>query len=127
MMRLEEKDVVRLDDVYTQGEECFGLASSYYGDDGDMDGYFTACDSRYSHLDGVFNLTDFSPVELTEEELTYQKYDSNIVTWEKVDGGYLLTVRGEYAKFTGRVKYVHELQHAMRVCGYEKLADNYKI
>lgn len=126
MMRFEDNDIVLLDDTYTQGEECFGRASSFYEYQGKADGNFTANDSRYSHLDGVFPIEAFLPVRLTAEDIKHQGYDRGIVAWEKVNGGFLLSVRGE-SSFTGRVNYVHELQHALRVCGFEQLADNFKI
>ena len=35
--------------------------------------------------------------------------------------------KGLYADIIIPIKYVHELQHALRLCGFNELADNFKI
>ena len=38
-----------------------------------------------------------------------------------------LCIKTECYLFDGEVKYVHELQHALRLCGLNDLADNFKV
>jgi len=88
-------------------------------------------------VDGVVGKKDINsltPIPLTPEILekngwgcynTYQKYSNSNVSFElrrNKDGGFVIEVDGyEYGHgaFT-LISYVHELQHALRLCGIER-------
>lgn len=90
--------------------------------------------------DGRFPQEHFEPIPLTPEilekngfELTksgdfYKLIDSNFDWSVEISNndnriGY---VSGD-GSVTKRFNYAHELQHALRLCGLNKLADNFKI
>lgn len=84
--------------------------------------------------ENVYNENTFEPIPLTPEILeknewrcfnTYYKYTHPIAPFDirqQIDGGYAIEVDAdEYGIATILyIQYVHELQHALRLCGIEK-------
>lgn len=80
----------------------------------------------------------FEPIPLTQEII-----DNNRTIFERPHGSilgiqlnpdnrddhslYFYAMLGDEEHMRIRVKYVHELQHALRVAGFKDLADNFKI
>lgn len=72
--------------------------------------------------DGKVNvLIDLEPIPLTDEFLLNNKIEFNAYD------GYHVEIRANGKQFVGRVSYVHEIQHALRLCGLDDKADNIKI
>ena len=73
------------------------------------------------------------PIPLTEEILKKNGYVENKGAWwlksdlftlnEFIKGGYCSSAFHEQVI----INYVHELQHALRLCGLNDMADNFKI
>ena len=100
-----------------------------------LNGDLIAIDKIYSD---VFS---YEPIPLTEETLKANgfcnpKYDDgadveHILAYDK-DGFLCLNKHRDYYYISSKnayihIKYVHELQHALRLCGLTKLADSFKI
>ena len=70
----------------------------------------------------------FSPIPLTAEilerngfqQISTNKYISSIVTIAVFAEEFLITIKSENAKIMVVIKYVHELQHALRLAGIKK-------
>lgn len=83
--------------------------------------------------DGRFPQNHYEPIPLTEEMLKANGFVYNKGCWwfgkslfmlnEFIDGGYCASAFHEQVF----INYVHELQHALRICGLNELADNFKI
>lgn len=81
----------------------------------------------------VRSLCEFEPIPLTAEILEKNGfvveprycYDEPLQYCEIVDGLWI-NISGENY-FEGKLEYVHELQHALRLCGLTELADNFKV
>lgn len=76
----------------------------------------------YGESDPVHELT-------AEDEELYESVDDYM---KSTCRGYMFTVVGNNglvkdARVTKYIRYVHELQHILRVCGLDKLANNFKI
>lgn len=103
------------------------------------------CDEADCLYDGLSNL---KPIPLTEEilkangfnklDLTIgnyalkleekEKYDIHTILWGGVFNGRMeFKVICEYIHIDKKIRYVHELQHALRLCGLSELADNFKV
>lgn len=75
----------------------------------------------------------YEPVPLTEEVLKANGFVYNKGCWwfrkelftlnEFIDGGYCAAAFQEQVF----INNVHELQHALRLCGFDELADNFKL
>lgn len=75
------------------------------------------------------------PIPLTEEILKANGFETNgekdaiwyrvgtLFNLETEDGSFVKDMCGEKVTFS----YVHEVQHALRSCGLNELADNFKI
>lgn len=77
--------------------------------------------------------TFFSPISICKEtlELNDNELGSDAFVWRLDKNGFFFSIHatsGEHdLSFTGYLEYVHELQHALRLCGHEEFADNFKI
>lgn len=87
-------------------------------------GAFEMCTMSYSRS------CEINPIPLTPEILEKNGFRCYGDNWGY--GAFIFAVRGEY--FIGSVccetffiKYVHKLQHALRLCGLEELATNFKV
>jgi hypothetical protein len=77
----------------------------------------------------------FQPIEITKEilELNEDEVGSDAFSWQpyKKDG-FLFSIHStdctfSNCDFTGQLKYVHEIQHVLRLCGFNQFADDFKI
>lgn len=119
------KDTVKIDGIYFD-KELFCLVAT----------------------DGRFPQAYFEPIPITEEilkangfkklDLTIgnyalkleekEKYDIHTILWGGVFNGRMeFKVIGEYIHIDKKIRYVHELQHALRLCGLNDLADCFKV
>lgn len=58
------------------------------------------------------------------------KYDVHTILWGGVFDGRMdleFKVMGEHIHIDKKIRYVHELQHALRLCGLDEIADNLKL
>lgn len=109
-----------------------------------------------SHDDEWISACNAYPIPLTEEILKANGFEFGLTSeqecfcamhascgasaeksWVKEDGGgeyciswqdnnvYVSNLHDRY--YQGKCEYVHELQHALRLCGLDELADNFKI
>lgn len=68
------------------------------------------------------------PIPLTEEILEANGFETDEVQYEFYDGYNFLLANGKgISVAVGSIWYVHELQHALRLCGLNELADNFKV
>ena len=68
---------------------------------------------------------DFALLWLKEKRtyIELRNFNKTIAIWFD----YIMPNDGVYADIVFPVKYVHELQHALRLCGLNELANNFKI
>ena len=82
----------------------------------------------------LFRAYEFEPIPLTPEilekngwnhsnRLMITRIDDNDFYWSEELGGILY--KNQYNMCN--CKYVHNLQHALRLCGFDEIADNFKI
>lgn len=84
----------------------------------------------------LFRAYEFEPIPLTEEILkangfihkeTMEEWwhEEYVPAWGMRMSDFELTDEFEFGR--AKITYVHELQHALRLCGLSELADNFKI
>lgn len=101
----------------------------------DFDGVVEISESEDSEVEIPYD--DIKPISLTPEILKKNgwvwrtRYDIESLKLLSEDGHCLMSLTyGKKISVGGHeieIKYVHELQHALRLCGLEDLADNFKI
>ena len=93
-------------------------------------------DAKFAIIDfmhGTFSRVD--PIPLTAEILEKNNLPSNRVAWWYADDfedaddriTYEIHISEGALGINGFMWYVHELQHALRLCGLNDLADNFKV
>lgn len=73
-------------------------------------------------------ISDITPIPLTTEilkkngfqQISITEYVSGKVTISILIEGFLIIIKSGNARVKITIKYVHELQHALRLCGIEK-------
>lgn len=77
----------------------------------------------------TFREKDVYPIRLDESMLMQNNFNPEIVTWWRLEGEdfFKITIMNENTSLCTKVEYVHELQHALRLCGLSELANNLKI
>lgn len=72
---------------------------------------------------------DVYPIRLDESMLMQNNFNPEIVAWwrPKVEDFFKIEIKNENTSLCMQVKYVHELQHALRLCGLSELADKFII
>ena len=84
-----------------------------------------------SHLTNIFTFRekDVYPIILDESMLMQNNFNPEIVSWWRPEGEdfFKIAIMNENTSLCAKVKYVHELQHALRLCGLSELANNLKI
>lgn len=94
-----------------------------------------------SCLVGGNNWMEVKPIPLTPEILEkngfetkfgYSKYNDEddffLITWNEISHHLRIrTFDNDCALDKDHIDYVHELQHALRLCGLNDLADNFKV
>lgn len=64
---------------------------------------------------------DFAPIPLTEEILQKNfPTPEEIVWWPLNDGSFRVEMQDDTHLIIGKYNYIHELQHALCLCGIEK-------
>lgn len=84
-----------------------------------------------SHLTNIFTFRekDVYPIILDESMLMQNNFNPEIVSWwrpEREDF-FKIAIMNDDTSLCAKVKYVHELQHALRLCGLSELAENLKV
>lgn len=84
-----------------------------------------------SNLTNIFTFRkkDVYPIILDESMLVQNNFNPEIVSWWRPSEGdsFKIAIMNEDTSLCAKVKYVHELQHTLRLCGLSKLAENLKI
>ena len=77
----------------------------------------------------TFREKDVYPIILDESMLTQNNFNPEIVSWWRPSEGdsFKIAIMNNDTSLCTKVKYVHELQHALRLCGLYELANNLKI
>lgn len=72
---------------------------------------------------------DVYPIRLDESMFMQNNFNPEIVAWwrPKVDDFFKIEIKNENTSLCMQVKYVHELQHSLRLCGLSELADKFII
>lgn len=77
----------------------------------------------------TFRENDVYPIILDESILIQNNFNPEIVSWWRPSEGdsFKIAIMNNDTSLCAKVKYVHELQHALRLCGLSELAENLKI
>ena len=77
----------------------------------------------------TFREKDVYPIILDESILMQDNFNPEIVAWWRPEGEdfFKIAIMNENTSLCTKIKYAHELQHALRLCGLSELADNLKI
>ena len=77
----------------------------------------------------TFREKDVYPIILDESILMQNNFNPEIVAWWRPEGEdiFKIAIMNNDTSLCAKVKYVHELQHALRLCGLSELANNLKI
>ena len=77
----------------------------------------------------TFMEKDVYPIILDESILMQNNFNPEIVSWwrPEVEDFFKIAIMNNDTSLCAKVKYVHELQHALRLCGLSELANNLKI
>ena len=103
-------DPVRVVSLSLNGDEPIGIISS---------------------LASIFMLRekDVYPIRLDESMFMQNNFNPEVILWWRFseDDPFKITIKNENTSLCMQVKYVHELQHALRLCGLSELAENLKV
>ena len=84
-----------------------------------------------SPLKKIFMLRekDVYPIRLDESMFMQNNFNPEVILWWRFseDDPFKITIKNENTSLCMQVKYVHELQHALRLCGLSELAENLKV
>ena len=84
-----------------------------------------------SNLTNIFTFRkkDVYPIILDESILMQNNFNPEIVAWWRPEGEdfFKIAIMNENTSLCTKIKYVHELQHALRLCGLSELADKFII
>ena len=77
----------------------------------------------------TFREKDVYPIILDESILMQNNFNPEIVAWWRPEGEdfFKIAIMNENTSLCTKVEYVHELQHALRLCGLSELAENLKV
>lgn len=77
----------------------------------------------------TFREKDVYPIRLDESMLMQNNFNPKVVTWWRPEGEdfFKITIMSEVSSLCTKIEYVHELQHALRLCGLDELANNFKV
>ena len=80
-------------------------------------------------VDLKFREKDVYPIILDESILMQNNFNPEIVSWWRPSEGdsFKIAIMNNDTSLCAKVKYVHELQHALRLCGLSELAENLKV
>lgn len=73
----------------------------------------------------TFREKDVYPIRLDESMLMQNNFNPEIVSWWRPseEDPFKITIMNNDTSLCTKVEYVHELQHALRLCGLSELAD----
>ena len=84
-----------------------------------------------SNLTNIFTFRekDVYPIRLDEFMFMQNNFNPEVILWWRFseDDPFKITIKNENTSLCMQVKYVHELQHALRLCGLSELADKFII
>ena len=84
-----------------------------------------------SNLTNIFTFRekDVYPIILDESIFMQNNFNPEVILWWRFskDDPFKITIKNENTSLCIQVKYVHELQHALRLCGLSELADKFII
>ena len=77
----------------------------------------------------TFREKDVYPIRLDESMFMQNNFNPEVILWWRFseDDPFKITIKNENTSLCMQVKYVHELQHALRLCGLSELADKFII
>lgn len=77
----------------------------------------------------TFREKDVYPIILDESMLMQNNFNPEIVDWWRPEEEdiFKIAIMNENTSLCTKIKYAHELQHALRLCGLSELANNLKI
>ena len=77
----------------------------------------------------TFREKDVYPIILDESILMQNNFNPEIVDWWRPEGEdfFKIAIMNENTSLCTKIKYAHELQHALRLCGLSELAENLKV
>ena len=77
----------------------------------------------------TFREKDVYPIILDESILMQNNFNPEIVSWWRPEGEdfFKIAIMNENTSLCTKIKYAHELQHALRLCGLSELAENLKV
>lgn len=77
----------------------------------------------------TFRKKDVYPIILDESILMQNNFNPEIVAWWRPEGEdfFKIAIMNENTSLCTKIKYAHELQHALRLCGLSELAENLKV
>lgn len=77
----------------------------------------------------TFREKDVYPIILDESILMQNNFNPEIVAWWRPEGEdfFKIAIMNENTSLCTKIKYAHELQHALRLCGLSELAENLKV
>ena len=77
----------------------------------------------------TFREKDVYPIILDESILIQNNFNPEIVSWWRPEGEdfFKIAIMNENTSLCTKIKYAHELQHALRLCGLSELAENLKV
>lgn len=82
-------------------------------------------------LESIFMLRekDVYPIRLDESMFMQNNFNPEVILWWRFSENdpFKITIKNENTSLCMQVKYVHELQHALRLCGLSELADKFII
>ena len=72
---------------------------------------------------------DVYPIRLDESMFMKNNFNPEVILWWRFseDDPFKITIKNGNTSLCMQVKYVHELQHALRLCGLSELADKFII
>lgn len=125
---------------YNDGEEEFDMPVVLDGIDENCTLIDGRCEFSWrpllpKHKD-VEYLEDVNPIPLTEEILSANFQQGAMSDFFRTDGMeiffnddnvQIIAAKRGFGRIDLYCHYVHELQHALRLCGFNELADNFKV
>ena len=72
---------------------------------------------------------DVYPIRLDESMFMQNNFNPEVILWWRFseDDPFKITIKNENTSLCMQVTYVHELQHALRLCGLSELADKFSL
>lgn len=121
-MNITERNLMIGDWVLHDGEPYQIRQLGIYGESRDGEDYPAVCVGKPKGIGLIVERNEIESISLTTGilEKNFPTIEDG-VTWSDTADSDLFNIRAEYDKYVeGIFKYVHELQHALRLAGIEK-------